>query len=170
MMVTNMFYVLIWSACMIPLIDRPEFLAAFNIRMESYWMMLWLVFQLFKNSLDPILMLVIHAISRRNEYEADAFSVEAGFGEAAYSGMVRNFAQNKDIVFTSEFHNFTQSDHPALLDRLARIEKMNKQRLDYSSANEEPQPLGSVNFMAEGGRREHNRLKNASHTDESSGN
>lgn len=61
-LVINMFYVSIWCACMIPMIDRPEFLNAFNIRMESQWMTLWYVFRLFENSVDPALMLLVNKI------------------------------------------------------------------------------------------------------------
>ena len=60
--VVNIFFVVVWCACMIPMIDRPELLNAFNIRMESSWMTIWFVFRLFENSVDPALMLLVNKI------------------------------------------------------------------------------------------------------------
>ena len=38
-------------------------------------------------------------------------------------GMVRNFAENKSYLFSSELHQFLNSTHPSFLSRLERIEK-----------------------------------------------
>ena len=120
----NAFYMLVFGLILIPFIDHDPFLAAFNIYHESYFLTLAYFAYLYQQSLGVPLNILINQRSRRFEYEADAFSVRVGFGVPAYKALVRNFAQNKDIVFESAFNNALTSTHPGLLKRLEAIEKL----------------------------------------------
>lgn len=73
--ITNMAYMLVFGLLMKPVIDNNQFLAAFNIYTESYFMTLVLFTLLYINSLDVVLRLFINAKSRENELEADQYAV-----------------------------------------------------------------------------------------------
>ena len=121
MIVFNTFYMLVFGLLMIPCIDNENFLASFNIRMESYFLTMVLFTLLYQRSADVVIRCFIHWLERRNEYEADRYAVEVGFGEETSRAMIRNFSKNKDIIFVSSIDNFISSTHPPLLDRLDKI-------------------------------------------------
>lgn len=129
----NTIYMLLIGLMMTPLIENEQFLGAFNIRMQSSVLTIWLVFFLFKNSVHLVLMLGILHYSHLREYHADDFSVDLGLGEAFYMGMVRNFAANKDFMYQSEINRRMNSSHPTLLSRLKRVEKRMKAKVGQPS-------------------------------------
>lgn len=92
MIVINAFYMLLIGVVMIPLIENHTFLFAFNIKMESYPMTIFLVYFLFKNSVHKMLSLPIKVYEHQREINADLFSVGQGYGKEMYEGMVQNFA------------------------------------------------------------------------------
>ena len=127
-----MFYMLVIGLCMIPFINNDGFLRAFNIRMESYWMTIWLVYVLFSHSVSYLMQLGMNLFQRRQETQADNFSVMCGHGDDIYMAMVRNFSENSKILFKSEIVNMFET-HPTFLSRLANIDakakaKESKQR------------------------------------------
>jgi len=63
--------------------------------------------------------------------------VEQGFGVSQYKALVRNFSQNKDIIFVSEVNNFIKGGHPTLLARLAFIDKLLKKEKKYEGNDPE---------------------------------
>ena len=71
-----------------------------------------------------------------HEFQADAYSVKIGYGPEQYSALIRNFAQNKDIVFKSKLAEWISDSHPSLLERLTEIEKMNKKTKERERAPE----------------------------------
>ena len=111
----NTVYMGIFGAIMIPCIDNKQFLASFNIQMESYFMTLVLFALLYERTVDIFLRMFIKWFERRHEYEADKFSVMMGFGNATSIALIRNFSKNKDIIFASPLQNFINSSHPTLL-------------------------------------------------------
>ena len=97
---------LIAGACLIPVTDHAPFLNAFNIHMKSYFLTICFFGQLFYRSVDIPLRIGILWKQRLDEFEADKFGVRIGYGEASSSALIRNFASNKDILFTSWWQNF----------------------------------------------------------------
>ena len=79
---------------------------------------------------------LIRYIQREIEYSADAYSVKIGYGQQAYMALIRNFAQNLDIIFKSEIDEWISSSHPSLLKRLNRIEKLSNELQDRQMAPE----------------------------------
>ena len=122
--VFDSFYMLVFGAILIPLISRPAFLEAFNFHQDNFFVLLCFYTALYIHSVDVPIRLLIRKISRTYELEADSFSVQLGFGEAAYRALVRNHAQNKDVLFTSRLLVLLEYTHPPLLDRLAHIERL----------------------------------------------
>ena len=92
MMVFNCFYMLVFGALMIPVIDHKEFLASFNIYMESYFMTLVIFILFYQRSFDVPIRLLIKWIERKHEYEADAYAVKVGYGQHLNTGLIRNFS------------------------------------------------------------------------------
>ena len=62
--ILNMFYMLIFGLIMIPVIDRDQFLASFNIYMESYFMTMVLYILFYLRSFDIPIRLFINWRSR----------------------------------------------------------------------------------------------------------
>ena len=92
MIVFNTFYMLFFGIAMLSVIENRDFLRAFNIYMESSFLTFVLFAKLYETSADVFIRMLILWIERRNEYAADAFSVRIGFGSAAYTALIRNFA------------------------------------------------------------------------------
>lgn len=122
MMVINMFYMLVIGLFMVPLIDNPYFLNAFNIHMESYVMTLWLVYITFTYSVHFIMTWFLNFYSRNREIEADAYAIKCGYGKEIYMALIRNFSMNKKFLFESELKNLL-STHPTTLRRLSAVKK-----------------------------------------------
>ena len=79
----NTIYMLLYGLILIPFVDNQEFLVAFNIRMESYFLLLALYSWLYLRTIDIPVRWGINWLSRRFEYEADAFAVKIGYAKAA---------------------------------------------------------------------------------------
>ena len=106
MIAFNTLYMGVFGMIMIPCIDNKQFLAAFNIQMESYFMTMLLFALLYMRSVDVPIRLFINWMSRQNEFSADAFAVKAGFRKETSTALIRNFSKNKDIIFSSDIDIF----------------------------------------------------------------
>jgi len=96
----NIIYVVVFAAVMTPLLNHKPFLAAFNFDHDNNFILLFLFIHLYVYTIDIPLRLCLNKYSRKCELEADAFAVrEAHYGESLRNGLVRNFSQNKDLVF-----------------------------------------------------------------------
>ena len=124
MALINIIYVVIFAAVMTPLINHKPFLAAFNFDHENVFILLFLFVHLYVYTIDIPLRLCLNKYSRKCELEADAFAVrEAHYGESLRNGLVRNFSQNKDLIFEGYISKL-KSTHPGLLERVETIEKL----------------------------------------------
>ena len=127
MLVFNSFYMMVYGLLLIPVLhNMPGFLMAFQFYHENYFMLAFLYTFLYIYSADIFMRFFINWLERKHEYEADAFSVQRGYKKAQYRALVRNFAQNKDIFFLSKINLIVNKSHPALLQRLAALEKDQK--------------------------------------------
>ncbi len=98
--------------------NKPGFLLAFGFEQKSYFASLGLFVWLFVVSLDILLRTVINIFSRKNELDADGFCVRLGYGISLKNALVRSYAENLDILYSSELDNFIYSSHPTLQKRL----------------------------------------------------
>lgn len=62
MVIFNTFYMFVFGLIMLPIIDNKQFLSAFNIHMESYFMALVLYALLYIRSADFVIRLLVHWI------------------------------------------------------------------------------------------------------------
>jgi len=63
------------------MVNRPAFLLAFGFPQESYIVSLILFVYFYINSLDVILRLGLNWFSRYQEWQADMYAVQQGYGE-----------------------------------------------------------------------------------------
>lgn len=61
--------------------------------------------------------------------------MQCGYGKAAYTAMVRNFAMNQQYLFWSDFKEAMRT-HPTVLKRLAYIKRLNTLRESNKSSLE----------------------------------
>lgn len=124
MSLINIIYVVVFGAVMTPLLNHKPFLAAFNFDHENDFMLLFLFIHLYVYTFDIPLRLCLDKYSRKCELDADAFAVrEAHYGESLRNGLVRNFSQNKDLIFVGYISKL-KSTHPGLLERVDAIDKL----------------------------------------------
>lgn len=72
---------------------------------------------------DLLMSLVLHARSRKHEYEADRFSVETtGLGQALAEGLKKLAANNLGNLTPHPAHVLLHHTHPPLAERIAAIE------------------------------------------------
>lgn len=79
-------------------------------------------FSLLFTPLEMVLSLFMHALSRRNEYEADRFAVETtGSGEAMVDALKKLSLNNLSNLTPHPFYVFLNYSHPPLLQRINAI-------------------------------------------------
>ena len=64
----------------------------------------------------------MRAFTRRQEREADLYTVVRGYGEAFRDALIRSHAKGLDLLFTSDFDGLMNVDHPHLRERLELVE------------------------------------------------
>ena len=64
-------------------------------------------------------------VSRRNEYYADEFAHECGYGEALTTALYK--LQMLAGEEPRKISDYVKKTHPALIDRIARLEQLKKE-------------------------------------------
>lgn len=78
---------------------------------------------------DSVLSYLVTANTRRNEFQADAFAVQLGYGEKLQSGLTKICIENLSNMNPDALYSAYHYSHPPLVERLSAIElKMKKQR------------------------------------------
>jgi STE24 endopeptidase len=100
----------------------PEFHAAFGFEAPAPYRAL-AVFMLGSEPFLFFLTPFFSALSRRYEYEADRFAVEAAQGTAPLRGaLIALFRENLSNLTPHPWYGFFHHSHPTLPERLARLE------------------------------------------------
>lgn len=73
--------------------------------------------------LDEILHVMTNAVSRRFEYDADAFAVSLGMGRQLRGGLLHLEATNKAALNVDPLYSAYHYSHPPLCQRLAAIDE-----------------------------------------------
>jgi len=76
--------------------------------------------------LDTIIAFIVHAISRRLEFRADAFAKVRGYGPELANGLVKLMAENKAICHSDWLYSAFHHSHPTLPERIARLDLDNE--------------------------------------------
>ncbi len=81
------------------------------------------VFGLLYQPISVVLGLIMNVFSRKHEYEADAFAVQYGLGEALISGLKKISVQALSNLNPHPAYVFVHYSHPTLLQRMERIQQ-----------------------------------------------
>ena len=115
-------YMILFRVFLQHLLVNPSYLPAFGFQHESLFVTLALSIKLFQISFDLFLRMGMHYLSRQHEFEADAYACEQGYKAELRSSLIRSFADNSDLIFTSDFDALVNFSHPSMLKRIQAID------------------------------------------------
>jgi STE24 endopeptidase len=102
-------------------LDRPGLFTAFRVAEPSVYVGL-VLFGLLVAPLDLVLSMALHVLSRRHEFEADAFAVETtGSGERLATALKRLSADSLSNLTPHPLYVFLPYSHPPLRDRIEAL-------------------------------------------------
>lgn len=73
-----------------------------------------------------VLALIMKFNSRYNEFAADKFSVDLGYGSALASGLVKISVENLGNLVPDQLYSLYHFSHPPVVERLRAIELSSK--------------------------------------------
>ena len=117
-------YMLVFGLIMTFLINDASFLRNFGFYKQSYFISFYLFIYIYLYSIDVPIRMAIRVLSRVFEYEADAYTVEQGYGYPLRDSLIRCSAKSLDTLFTSFIDHIMTSNHPTMQERLDAIEKI----------------------------------------------
>ena len=110
-------------------INRSEIYEAFGFRNEMPVIIGLMLFGGFSAPSEIILSFLMNLFSRKNEFEADKFAVNLGYGELLQSALVNLQIENKSNMNPDWMYSAMNYSHPPLLERLDAIKvAMDKQK------------------------------------------
>ena len=102
-------------------LDSPGLYAAFYIEQQSVYSGI-LFFGLLYTPLEMVLSVIMHALSRKNEYEADRFAAETiQQPQHLIEALKKLHAGNLSNLMPHSFYVFLNYSHPPLLQRIRAI-------------------------------------------------
>jgi len=84
-------------------------------------------FILFQQILEPVehvLEFLINAVSRYNEFQADSYSVQLGYGDSLASGLIKLQSENLSTMIPDPLYSAYHDSHPPLVQRLDAIHQL----------------------------------------------
>ncbi len=110
----------LWFLLLSVALGTPWIPRAFGFESASVYAGL-ISFALLASPLDLVLSTVLRMLSRRHEYEADAFARSAGVGAPLCAGLKRLSAESLNNLTPHPVHTFLFATHPPLRERLAAL-------------------------------------------------
>ena len=86
-----------------------------------------LLFQFLYSPMAHVSQFLLHVVSRRAEYEADAYAVGLGKGKELANGLITLHRENKGTMINDPWWSAYHHSHPPVLDRLRAIERRKKE-------------------------------------------
>ena len=106
-------------------LSMPEFSQALGIQPPSFYAGL-LAFSLLYSPVSFVLGILGNLLSRRHEYQADAFAASAGLGKSLVQGLIRLSVSSLSNLQPHPLYVFFHYSHPTLLQRKKAIEERSK--------------------------------------------
>jgi len=85
-----------------------------------------MVFTMLYSPTEQVLRLLMTMLSRRFEYQADAFAVTQGRGEALKNGLLQIHKENKGDLNPDEWYSWYHFSHPPLVERIRAVDGLTK--------------------------------------------
>ena len=107
-------------------IDNPALFAAFRMEQTSVYAG-FVFFAILYSPIELVLSIVMNAISRKHEYEADAFAAETtGSAEPIISGLKNLSVSNLGNLTPHPLTVFLNYSHPPMLQRIATLRNVER--------------------------------------------
>jgi len=90
----------------------------------TMFLIVWLIFQLIWSPIDHILNFLMHVLSRKFEFEADAFAKKLGYAAQLRSGLIKLQLENLGNMNPDKVYSTYHYSHPPLVERLKAIGKV----------------------------------------------
>ena len=100
----------------------PVFSEAIGFSQPSFYASL-IAFALLYSPIELILGILNNSLSRKNEYQADAFATEHNLGESLSSALLKMSAHHLSNLYPHKLDIFMNYSHPTLLQRISHIKK-----------------------------------------------
>ena len=81
-----------------------------------------LIFQFLFSPIAHVSAFLMNVVSRRFEYQADAYAVQLGYGEELKTGLIALHRNNKGTMINDPWWSAYHHSHPPVLDRLKAID------------------------------------------------
>ena len=101
-------------------LDNDALAKAFGVEKASFHINI-LAFGILYTPVSVVLSLLSHIISRRNEYQADAYAAQYGFGEHLIEGLKKLSVKSLSNLQPHPAYVFFYHSHPTLLQRMEAI-------------------------------------------------
>lgn len=88
----------------------------------------FIIFGIFMGPANVVLGFLMNLFSRHNEFQADRFAVDLGYGELLQSALVKLQVENKGNLNPDPLYSAMNYSHPPLIERLEAIKKAMKKR------------------------------------------
>lgn len=102
-------------------IGRPELSIALGASDASFYMGL-IAFGLLFSPVSTVIGIFSNMISRKHEYQADAFAASYGYGKSLVSGLIKLTSANLSNLNPHWLYVFIEYSHPTLLQRKKALE------------------------------------------------
>ena len=105
-------------------IFSPELYSAFGFAKDTPVLIGIILFQYIYTPLAHIWGFLIHAYSRRNEFEADAFAAKLGYASLLASALKKISVDNKAHLNPDPLYATFNYTHPPVIERITALRKL----------------------------------------------
>ena len=102
-------------------LGNSDVLRSFGFTYESNFLYLFIFANLY-TPINFVLQFGTMYMTRRFEYEADAYAVTYGHGKALKKGLVSLFKRNKAPLVADSLYSALNHSHPTLVERLQAVD------------------------------------------------
>lgn len=120
--ILNIFYMLLIGAMAWGVLSVPEFYTQFGFEGINYGFT-YILLSVGLGVLQPLISLIINAMSRAHEYRADRQAVIEGYGEAMITAFKKLAKDNFSHLAPSKINVVLEYSHPPLDRRVEEVEK-----------------------------------------------
>lgn len=100
---------------------RGDIYEAFGFQGEMPVIIGLMLFSCYLSPIEVVVSFLMHLYSRKNEFEADRFAVNLGYGELMQSALVKLQVENKGNMNPDWMYSAMHYSHPPLIERLQAI-------------------------------------------------
>jgi len=85
----------------------------------------FMLFMMVYSPVDHVLNFLMNLLSRKNEFQADAYSVNLGYCDQLSKGLITIHKENKSNLLPDKLYSAYHYSHPPLIERLEAMKSIN---------------------------------------------